>query len=276
MKRGDLCIKKFIKILLFIFVAILLCIILSFCVDFFQYKDSKKDNENIIKYAFKDDTISNTNNSAKQNSVTNNIKNTNNKIENSENTKILVSKNINWNYLRSVNKDIIGWIYVEGTNINYPILKDQNDFYLKHSFNKKYNKNGSIFTINQKPFECNETTIYGHNMKNGNMFSNLDKFSKKEYFESHSKIKIYTPNGNYKGKIFSFYSKNVEDEIHNTKKLNFNSKIEYYENQSMFKESTNDEISKIIKLVTCSYINAKERPTMQRYYLVASIYKIQE
>ena len=83
---------------------------------------------------------------------------------------------IDWTYLKSVNEDIVAWIEIEGTNINYPILKDKDVYYLNHSFDKKYNGNGSIFTTNTMPFDDLETILYGHNTKLGNMFSNLSNY----------------------------------------------------------------------------------------------------
>ena len=78
---------------------------------------------------------------------------------------------IDWQKLKSINRDIIGWIKIENTNINYPILQDNDELkYLRHSFNKEYNKNGSIFTLNNRPFEDKKTVLYGHNMKNETMF----------------------------------------------------------------------------------------------------------
>ena len=77
---------------------------------------------------------------------------------------------------------------------------------LKHNYLKKYNSNGSIFTLNINPFEDCETLLYGHNMKNGTMFSILGKYLDKDFFTFTSKIKIYTPNKNYEGVIFSAYS----------------------------------------------------------------------
>ena len=90
-------------------------------------------------------------------------------------------KKIDWDYLKSVNEDIVAWIEIEGTNINYPILKDKDVYYLKHSFDKTYNSNGSIFTTDLLPFETNETIVYGHNMKNGSMFSNLGNYLDKDF-----------------------------------------------------------------------------------------------
>ena len=59
-------------------------------------------------------------------------------------------------------------------DVNYVILQDNDNLkYLKHSYNGSYNSNGSIFTVDAKPFENDETLIYGHNMRNGTMFSIL-------------------------------------------------------------------------------------------------------
>ena len=90
-------------------------------------------------------------------------------IEENENNKI-----IDWNELKSINEDIVAWIVIENTPVNYPILKDSNNlYYLKHNFNKKYNSNGSIFTLNKDFIQDDEVVIYGHNMRNKTMFSIL-------------------------------------------------------------------------------------------------------
>lgn len=200
-----------------------------------------------------------------------NNKSTENLIEESiEVNEDTQEKEIDWDYLKSVNEDIIGWIEIEDTNISYPILKDDNLYYLKHSFNKKYNSNGSIFTTNNNPFEDEETIIYGHNMKNGSMFSNLGKFLDEEFLYSHLKFKIYTPEKNYEAYIFSVYSIGVETESSNIKTLDFEARIDYYKKASKYSIDI-DNVEKIVKLSTCSYINAKTRPTDQRYYIIASL-----
>ena len=181
---------------------------------------------------------------------------------------------INWQQLQKINSDIIGWIEIENTNINYPILKDNNLYYINHSYDKKYNKNGSIFTTNTAPFIDEETVIYGHNMKNGTMFSELGKYLKKDFLDSANTIKIYTPIGDYECKIFSVYSICIDDENNNIKSLNFEEKIEYYKKSSKYTITNVNNISKIIKLSTCSYINAKTTPTDQRYYILASVIPI--
>ena len=192
-------------------------------------------------------------------------------IEINEDTQ---EKKINWDYLKSVNEDIVAWTEIEDTNINYPILKDKDVYYLKHSFDKKYNSNGSIFTTDLLPFEEDETIVYGHNMRNGSMFSNLGNYLDKDFLYSHLKFKIYTPNGDYEASVFSVYSIGIGIENNNIKSLDFNERIKYYEKTSKYYIENNDNINKIVKLSTCSYINAKTRPTDQRYYIIASLNQI--
>lgn len=182
---------------------------------------------------------------------------------------------IDWDYLKSINEDIIGWIEIEDTEINYPILKDNDNlYYLKHNYLKKYNSNGSIFTLDINPFEDCETLLYGHNMKNGTMFSVLGKYLDKDFFLSHQNIKIYTPNKNYKGVIFSAYSIGIGTEKNNISNLGFDEKIEYYKKSSQIKVDNVEFTHKIVKLSTCSYINSRTRPTDQRYYIIATLHEI--
>jgi len=183
-------------------------------------------------------------------------------------------KNIDWDYLKLVNKDIIGWIEIEGTNINYPILKDDNLYYLTHTYKREYNRNGSIFTTNLNPFIEQETIVYGHNMKNKSMFSELIKYLNEKYFYSNNKIMIYTPTANYIGKIFSVYSIDVELETNNIKSLNFDKRLKYYKDMSKYYVEINEDTDKILKLSTCSYINNKYTPTEQRCFVIASIVQI--
>ena len=189
--------------------------------------------------------------------------------EKKEDEKII----IDWEELDLINKDIIGWIKISDTKIDYPIMGDKDLYYLNHTYDKKYNKNGSIFTNTINPFQAKETIIYGHNNQNGIMFSEIENFMNKEFFNNHQTFKIYTKSANYDAKIFSIYSIGVNQETNNIKDLNFNECIEYYKTQSKFKVENQDTPQNIIKISTCSYLNNKEQPTNQRYYLVAYLTK---
>lgn len=180
--------------------------------------------------------------------------------------------NIDWEKLKNINKDVVGWIRIKDTNINYPILKDNEKLkYLKRSFDGKYNSNGSIFTINNNPFQDAITTVYGHNMKSKIMFSNLDKYMNEEFFKTHSEFEIYTEYKNYKATVFSCYSIGIDEEENNIKLLSFEEEIKYYKKASKYFVGNIGEIKKIVKLSTCSYLNNHTIPTNQRYYIVARL-----
>jgi len=188
------------------------------------------------------------------------------------NDKVITS--IDWAKLKDINKDIVGWIKIKSTNINYPILKDNDNLkYLTRSFEGNYNQNGAIFTLNENPFEDEITTVYGHNMKNNIMFSELSKYMKKEFFYENSTFYIYTEHQNYKATVFSCYSIGVKQEENNIKLLDFDEEIEYYKNASVHSVEDIGEIKKILKLSTCSYLNNTTTPTNQRYYIVAKLEK---
>ena len=232
--------KKFLQILIILFIIIIIISSYFLIKDIFEYQKSKKSSIELIKQIY--------------------IK---------EETKI------DWKELEEINKDIIGWIKIDDTNINYPILKDNEKLkYLKHSFNGQYNKNGSIFTLDKNPFKQNKTIIYGHNMKNETMFSELGKYMEKEFLDNHSTFDIYTPNQNYKATIFSCYSIGINEEEHNIKSLNFKQEIEYYKKSSIHSINYIGEIENIIKLSTCSYLNNHTMPTDQRYYIIAKLEQV--
>ena len=181
-------------------------------------------------------------------------------------------ESIDWNKLKTINEDIIGWIKIENTNINYPIPQDNDNLkYLNHSFDKKYNKSGSIFTIDKNPFDDDETTLYGHNMKTNIMFSELANYMRNDYFYEHQNFIIYTEKQNYKATIFSCYSIGIYDEEKNLKSLSFEEKIEYYKKISKISTNRLGKIKKIVKLSTCSYLNNLTVPTNQRYYIIAKL-----
>ncbi len=93
------------------------------------------------------------------------------------------------------NRSIIGWLKIDDTNINYPVMQSKNsEYYLTHNFNQEYDRNGSIFMDPAcdvlKP--STNLILYGHHMRSGNMFGDLDKYESREYMEEHATIEFDT------------------------------------------------------------------------------------
>ena len=116
---------------------------------------------------------------------------------------------INFEYLREENEDIIGWITVDGTIIDYPILYDDtyNLYYLSHNYSGTATGYGSIFVLseNADDFSDFNTVVYGHNMLDGQMFAQLHKFRGKDFFDSHGQIILYTPDRKLTYQVFAAY-----------------------------------------------------------------------
>lgn len=94
------------------------------------------------------------------------------------------------------NDDLVGWIYIADTNINYPVMQSPKDpnFYLKHSFDKSASNHGCPYVnANCDVFKPSDNlVIYGHRMKDGSMFADLDKYTSKSFWESHRTITFNT------------------------------------------------------------------------------------
>ncbi|HBU11276.1 MAG TPA: SrtB family sortase [Clostridiales bacterium] len=107
-------------------------------------------------------------------------------------------RTIDFEALFERNPDIIGWLSVPGTEIDYPLLKSaDNAEYLEYDVDGDENVAGAIFMDmgNDSGFSDRNTVIYGHNMKNGTMFAGLHQFEDKEFFYKNREIKLYTPAG---------------------------------------------------------------------------------
>ena len=117
---------------------------------------------------------------------------------------------VDWNSLKAINKDVVGWIYVEGDEkISYPICwrKGDDDYYLHKSYKGSYLYAGSIFLEgeNWPDFADPLSIVYGHNMKNGSMFAGLKKYKEQEFYQAHPYFWILTPNGNFRYHIYSVF-----------------------------------------------------------------------
>ena len=103
------------------------------------------------------------------------------------------SVKISYQRLFEANEDMIGWLKIPGTEIDYPVMQtSNNEYYLDHNYNQEYDKNGSLFLDKDCDVVKRNTNliIYGHHMKSGKMFGNLNKYSSESYYKEHSTIQF--------------------------------------------------------------------------------------
>ena len=95
------------------------------------------------------------------------------------------------------NPDCIGWIYIEGTAVDYPVMytPDEPQKYLRKNFEGEYAMSGVPFLEGTREPSDDNIVIYGHNMLNGTMFSDITKYAEKTYFDEHRLIEFETAEG---------------------------------------------------------------------------------
>lgn len=179
-----------------------------------------------------------------------------------EGERLKVPMDIDFESLKSVNEDVIGWIYVEALpDINYPIVQGKdNDTYLHMTYEGNYNFAGTIFMDyeNTGDFSDCNTLVYGHNMKNGSMFAQLKNFSKDDTTYKKSKyFWIFTPEKNYRYEIISAYTTGASSDTYTLFKGPGQEFHEYLQKITGYSDiKTNTEgitiQDKIVTLSTCT------------------------
>ena len=170
--------------------------------------------------------------------------------------------------LKKENDDIVGWLEIEGTDINYPVLQGEDDtYYLTHNYKKEWSSKGSIFLSKDYNWEipsCNYM-IHGHNLNNGTMFQELLKYEKESYYQEHPTIRFTTETEDAEYDIISVflskvYYKHEKDVfryyyfIDAKTEEEYNHFIDNIEKASLYPiQKTASYKEQLITLSTCSY-----------------------
>jgi sortase B len=175
---------------------------------------------------------------------------TSNKLE-------IPNRTVDFNALKAISENSIGWLYCPDTVIDYPVMAgDDYTYYLHHLPDGTYNINGSLFLDYEcaTDFSDKLSVIYGHNMKTEKMFGTLVKYKNQSYFDKHPYLYLYTQTQNYR--IDLIYGAVVSADEWSEKNFvqDIDGLIEYAKENTTFISSveyTNNQ--QLIVLSTCSY-----------------------
>ncbi len=187
------------------------------------------------------------------------------KDEDSQNSDNLKKEKIKSRYekIHSQNSDYIGWLKIDDTPIDYPVMYTPEDieFYLRRDFDKKWSFSGTPFIGKGSDVQSKSFIIYSHNMKNDTMFGTLERYQDIEYKKSHPVINFETENESRKYEVIAAFSADLDKEhfdyynqVGDWTEEQFKnyidniSRISYYGNIENL--SYNDQI---VQLSTCSY-----------------------
>lgn len=170
------------------------------------------------------------------------------------------------------NNDMAGWIMVEDTPINYPVMytPDNPNYYLNHSFYKESSAYGVPYIAEQ----CNPLTpsdnviIYGHHMNNGSMFSGLLKFADKDFYEQHKTVRFDTLTETAEYEVFAVFKTTAYDDkgfpyylfSHAGTEEDFTDYVKQCKDLSLYETGVTAEYGdKLLTLSTCEYSNTNGR-----------------
>ncbi len=170
------------------------------------------------------------------------------------------SSKIDFATLQEINHQIVGWLQAAGGMIDYPIVRgEDNEYYLSHLFNHEPNKLGSLFMDyrNDGGFSNKNTAIYGHNMKDGSMFSSLTKYKNQSYYDNFPTMMLYTPDGDFMIELFAGMVADGDEEFIRWQFSDDGDFLRYIktlqENSTFASNTTVQPCDRIVTLITCSY-----------------------
>ncbi len=174
---------------------------------------------------------------------------------------------VDWDYLRSINANVAGWLYCPNTVISYPVVQtSDHEYYLTHGFNGESNTAGTLFADMNSVAGITQSNyiIYGHNMKDNSMFGTFANYVDESYYEQNPIMYYLTPDANYRIELlcahvvestldnFPTYFSSVSDYQTYLNKITSNA---YWVNYDI--ASTNYQL---ITMSTCSYDSGYEDP----------------
>ena len=267
--------RKEIHVIIYLLLSILIILSLIYIINFFSLRREAKEQSKLLNaidiYKMEDTQ------EVVQNRLENEKENVASELE--EDEEIVLTEDIEEpnketermlqvKQLQEQNGDIVGWIEIEKTNINYPVLQGtDNHYYMTHNYKKEKSKNGSIFLDANYNWNIpsNNLLIYGHNLGNGMMFQELLKYEKESFYQEHPVIRFTTAEEDAEYEIISAFKSRV---YHKSEKnvfryyyfLNSESEEEYNQfvknakSVSLYPiDATASYGDQLITLSTCSY-----------------------
>lgn len=122
-------------------------------------------------------------------------------------------KDTNLAALREVSGDVVGWILIPGTDVNYPLMQgEDNSYYLEYTWDGRRSAVGSIFLecLNSPDLTDFNTIVYGHNMLDGSMFACLKNYASQSYWSRQPYVYLVSDAGVYRYEVFSCYEAKVD------------------------------------------------------------------
>ena len=267
--------RKGIHVIIYLLLSVLIVLSLIYIINFFSLKKEAKEQSELLSaieiYEKKGtkEIVQNTTEDGEENIASESEENGETiSIENTEEPNEETERMLQVKQLQAQNADIVGWLEIENTNINYPVLQGtDNSYYMTHNYKKEKSKNGSIFLNSDYNWNIpsNNLLIYGHNLGNGMMFQELLKYEKESFYQEHPIIRFTTAKEDaeyeiisaFKSRVYYKSEKNVFRYyyfINSKSEEEYNQFVKNAKNASLYPiDTTANYGDQLITLSTCSY-----------------------
>ncbi|MBO5160267.1 MAG: class B sortase [Lachnospiraceae bacterium] len=162
--------------------------------------------------------------------------------------------------LKEINEEVVGWLYLPDTVINYPVVQgDDNSYYLRHLVDGNYNSNGCLFMDykNQSDFTDDNTLVYGHHMNSGKMFASLVEYKEQSFYDAHPVLYFLTEDAVYQIELFAGYTTTADTGAYMISLSTREEKIEWlkemFHSSDFFADVTVSALDHIVTFSTCAY-----------------------
>lgn len=179
------------------------------------------------------------------------------------------ARHIDFESLQAINPDIVGWLYIPGTVIDYPIMVgDTDEKYLNRDYEGKYSKVGSVFSFSNTSLTNDDhVMLFAHNMISGQMFGGLKKFKDSAYADEHMYAYIYTPDRTKECMLVSTFGCHKTDEVFelspDAKEKTVEEWNKFVNDRSIYKLDIPETAGQLYTLVTCNgYSGTPQRLTV--------------
>ncbi|MCL2757118.1 MAG: class B sortase [Coriobacteriia bacterium] len=181
---------------------------------------------------------------------------------------------VDWEGLKAINSDTVGWIIIPGTRVNYPIVQgSDNTFYLTHLADRRANSSGAIFvdSAGSGSLNAKNNFIYGHNMRDGSMFSDMYLYMNQQYLIDHKSIYILTPECTYELRAIACLRISGSEQIRTFSFSSNNDFANYRDNLLSYSISTSRDYNEIRPRVDTlySFITCDNRDNSYRVIVTA-------
>ena len=249
--------SKIPYIVIYLFLIIIIIVALIYIFKFLSIKKEAEEESNLL------------NNIEIENNIENNEnEKNNNKINEEDKEDDRIERIAKVKKLKEDNPDIVGWLEIEETNINYPVLQgEDNEYYMSHNYKKEKSEKGSIFLDSNYDWDkpSSNLLIYGHNIITGEIFKDLLKFSDEEFYKEHKTIRFTTAEEDLEFEVLSAFKSRVYYEseenvfryyqfIDAKNEKEYNEFVDNAKKSSIYDTNVNAEYGdQLITLSTCSY-----------------------